>query len=363
MRRLLASLVVAGAFVAPAIPAYSATGSNHPGLGIRLLEAPTALADDPRAHIYIIDHIPQGTTIQRKIEVSDGTTSPLDVSLYAAASQITNGLWSPNSGHQQNELSQWTTVTPSTVHLSPGQSAVVEATIKVPADAVSDERYAVIWAQAGIPGKGPVHEVARAGIRVYLSVGHGAAPPTNFSIDSLTGARTKDGHPEVLAQVHNTGGRAIDLNGSLRLLNGPGGLTAGPFQAKLGTTLAPGESEAVTVILNKSLPAGPWNARISLQSDLIKRAATGTITFPVADGAVGKSVKAVPVKSKNTWLMPAAIALVALLLIGVLLFLWRRRKDKDDGDMPRTGRPTPSVPAQRAKPGESATDRLRSRSR
>src|SRR4051812_20554698 len=162
MRRLLASLAVAGALVAPAIPAYSAPGGNkHPGLGIQLLEAPTALANDPRAHIYVIDHLAPGTTIQRKVQISDGTVNPLDVSLYAAGSQIKGGVWSPFNGNQPDELSQWISMSPTSVHLSPGQSAVVETTIAVPADASPAERYAVIWAQAAIPGKGPVHEVAR----------------------------------------------------------------------------------------------------------------------------------------------------------------------------------------------------------
>jgi hypothetical protein len=371
MRRLLASLAVVGAFAAPATPAYSAsgqngtTGRNHPGLGIQLLEAPTALANDPRAHIYIIDHLGPGTTITRKVQVSDGTTSPLDVSLYASGSQIKGGLWSPFNGRQPDELSQWISVTPSSVHLDPGQSAIVEAKIAVPGDASSAERYAVIWAEAGVPGQGPVHEVARAGVRVYLSVGHGGAPATNFRIDTLTAARTKDGRPEVLAQVHNIGGRAIDLSGKLKMQNGPGGLTAGPFPAKLGTTLAPGQSEPVTVILDKSLPAGPWNARMALQSDLVKRAVTATITFPTGSGAVGQPVTAVPVKNHRNVLVPLAIALIALLALGLLLWLWRRRRNNDDHNNDKDKRsvgPTPKVPAQRSE-ATSATDRLRTRSR
>ena len=339
MRRLLASFVVVGAFLAPATPAFSAQGANkHPGLGIRLLEAPTALADDPRAHIYIIDHLAPGTVIHRKVQVSDGTTNPLDISLYAAGSDIKGGLWSPFTGHQQDELSQWITVTPSLVHLDPGESAVVQTTIEVPADASAGERYAVVWAEAQIPGTSPVKEVARAGVRAYLSVGPGGAPPTDFRIDSLSGARTEDGRPAVLAQVHNVGGRAIDLNGSLRLTDGPAGLSAGPFPAKLGTTLAPGQSEPVTVVLDKSLPAGPWNSRIVLQSDLVKRAAKATITFPSGDGVVGPPVKAVPVPlTKNRHvLVPLAILLIVLAAIALLLWLWRRRR-----------RETPAVPAQR----------------
>jgi len=365
MRRLLASFAVVGAFVVPATAAYSATGhaaagaaNKHPGLGIQLLEAPTALANDPRAHIYIIDHLAPGTTIQRKVQVSNGTANPLDVALYGAGSDITAGVWSPFSGHQQDELSQWISVAPATVHLSPGQAAVVQTTIAVPADASTGERYAVIWAESQIPGAGPVHEVARAGVRVYLSVGEGGAPPTDFRIDTLSGARTNDGRPEVLAQVHNTGGRAIDISGSLKLTDGPGGLTAGPFRAKLGTTLAPGESEPVTVLLDKSLPAGPWTARIVLQSDLLKRAAKATITFPSAAGITGPPVaaKAVPLDRHRQLLVPLAVLLIVLAAVALLLWLWRRRRRDEDDE--RDPKPTPAVPAQR-----SATDRLRARSR
>src|SRR3954447_8410352 len=123
MRRLLASHVVAGAFVAPAAPAYSASsqGHKHPGLGIRLLEAPTSLADDPRAHVYVIDHLAPGTTITRKVQVTDGTTSPLDVALYAGGSEIKGGVWSPLEGRTPDELSQWISVNPSSIHLAPGK--------------------------------------------------------------------------------------------------------------------------------------------------------------------------------------------------------------------------------------------------
>jgi hypothetical protein len=161
----------------------------------------------------------------------------------------------------------------------------------------------------------------------------------------------------VLAQVHNVGGRAIDLSGSLKLLGGPGGLTAGPFPAKLGTTLAPGQSEPVTVILDKSLPSGPWTARIVLQSDLVKRAAKAMITFPAGDGVAGPPVRAVPVpvgKSRQvvTWL---ALVLIVLAAIALLLWLWRRRR-RDDDDRGRGTDPVPAVPAQRA-----AVERLRNK--
>ena len=60
----------------------------------------------------------------------------------------------------------------------------------------------------------------------------------------------------MLANVQNTGGRALDMRGKLELEDGPGGLSAGPFPASLGTTLAPGDTGTVTVMLNAQVPAG-----------------------------------------------------------------------------------------------------------
>jgi hypothetical protein len=357
VRYPIRSLIVAGALVASATSAYAAPAPppspKYPGLGIGLLQYPSALAQDPRARIYVIDNLKRGAVIHRAFQVSNGTPYALDVSLYAAASQIVKGSWSPLGGNTANELSRWTAISPSTLHLASGQKTQAQLTVSVPLDAIDGERYAVVWAQAALPGSGPVHQVARVGIREYISVGKGTGPPINFTIDTLTAARTSGGQPEVLAQVHNTGGRAIDLNGSLMLDKGPGGLSAGPFPAKLGTTLAPGQSEPVTVLLDKALPAGPWHARIELQSDLLKRAAEGTITFPSAAGAKAPPVKAtaVPLTKNRNVLVPLAVGLILAMLIGLFLFFWlkRRRRRKDEEEQGKGGPGTaPTIPGQRA---------------
>ena len=72
------------------------------------------------------------------------------------------------------------------------------------------------------------------------------------------------------------------MNGTLELSAGPGGLSAGPFPASLGVTLAIGDTEPVTILLDKRLPAGPWDARIALRSGLLERSGRATITFPDA---------------------------------------------------------------------------------
>ena len=118
----------------------------------------------------------------------------------------------------------------------------------------------------------------------------------------------------VVASVHNTGGRALDMSGTLQLSSGPGGLSAGPFAANLGTTLAIGATEPIIIMLDKQIPDGPWHALVILHSGLLERSARATISFP-ATGA--------PSSPYLTYLVIAG--LVLLLLVGVVAARLRRR--------------------------------------
>jgi hypothetical protein len=249
---------------------------------VRLLDVPVGAANDPRARLYVVDHVRPGTVIRRRIEVSNTTASMLPIALYTSAATITNGFFVGAAGHTPNYLSTWTSVSPGVYDLPAGGHLTATVTIAVPRNASSGEQYGVVWAETrSTPqaGRG-ITEVSRVGIRLYVSVGLGGPSPPNFTIDSLTAKRSPDGHPMVIATVHNTGGVALDMYGTLQLSAGPGGLRAGPFPANLGVTLGIGDTEPVTIRLDKQLPAGPWNAEVALHSGLIGRSVRATITFP-----------------------------------------------------------------------------------
>ena len=323
--RVVAATAVA-ALVLP-VSTASAAAPVQPGLGVRLLDAPRSLAGDPRAHVYIIDNLAPGASITRHIEVSNGTDKPLPITTYADAASIEGGAFRVADGHAVNELVQWTSLEPAAFTLPAGSTRVVTVRVAVPTDASPGERYGVLLAEARpSAGTGEIGLISRVGIRMYLSVQPGGAPATDFTINDLQPERDGAGHPVVQAEVQNTGGRALDMSGSLSLDRGPGGLSAGPFPAKLGTTLAPGQREPVTVVLDKALPAGPWRARIALQSDLLKRAAEATITFPTARGSHGAPVAArsVPLTRNRDVVVPIAIGLLLFLVILGALLLWRR---------------------------------------
>ncbi len=290
-------------------------------IGLRLIDGQAAAPDDPRARVYIVDHLSPGTVIRRHVEVSNTTTSVTHVDLYAAAAKIADGSFVGAPDRTANDVSSWTAVSPSALDIAAGGHRRATATITVPADAAPGEQYGVIWAEArSTPAAaGGIVQVSRVGIRIYLSVGPGGPPAAGFAITSVTATRPPHGRPLVAAEVHNTGGRALDMSGTLRLLDGPGGLTAGPYPAKLGFTLAIGATEPVVIALDKRLPAGPWDARITLRSGFLERSTRATIKFPDTDVAVTGS-------DRVGWAYPAIATLAVLLLALIVALLISRSR-------------------------------------
>ena len=288
MRRLLGTmlLAVAAGTVTPAAAA-GAVGQPATGpvqrFGVRLVDVPVSEKNNPRALRYIIDYLPTGTTIHRRIFVENDETRTARFTVYSDAAQISNELFTGDAGATRNELTGWISVQHPVLTLAPGASVMDTVTIKVPQGATRGEHYAVIWVQQesyarAASGFG-VNEVARVGIRVYLAVGRGGAPPTSFAISSMTGHRSATGQPSLLVHVDNTGGRAVDLSGTLRLTGGPGNTSAGPFPAQQIIILAPGQSGNMSFAPPKSLPSGPWQARVTLVSGITTSTSTQTVQF------------------------------------------------------------------------------------
>ena len=236
--------------------------------GVRLVDVPVSEADNPRALRYIIDELPTGSVIHRRILLINNEHRAVRFAVYPDAAHIIGGLFVGDSGATRSELTTWTSVRHPSVTLAPGKSAMDMVTIRVPKGAARGEHYGVIWVQqAARPKPGArfaVSEVARVGVRIYLAVTRGGVPPTKYEITSVTGRWLASGQPLVVARVKNTGGRAVDLSGTLRLTDGPGRTRSGPFPAQKIVTLAPGQSWDITFAPPRSLPEGSWRATVSL---------------------------------------------------------------------------------------------------
>lgn len=297
-------------------------------VGIRLVDAPVERRDDPRAQTAIVDHVPVLTEFERRIELSNTTAEPQAIKLYAAGADATAEGWQVFDGHEQNDLSGMITVDPPEVTVAPGELVTATVTVTVPADAPQREHYAVVWAELP-PGDGQVTLINRVGIRLYVSIGNGDEPPSDFMVDTLTAGRNADGDPTVSARVENTGGRALDLGGQLRLDEGPAGLLAGPFQTPRLATLGIGDTSPVVVVLDPSLPAGPWLATMTITSGNIERVVQAELTFPDGPDTEAAPVEATPVRPGGP-VGPIVAGLFLLLTLGMIFFVWRRRRQEDD---------------------------------
>jgi hypothetical protein len=272
----------------------SAAPAPPGSFGVRLVDVPVSEEGNLRALRYIIDYLPTGTVIHRRILVVNEEARTARFAVYPDAAFITSGQFVGYAGATRNELTTWVSVQHPTVTLAAGASVMDMITIRVPLGATRGEHYGVIWVQqtAKVRTRGPefgVTEVSRVGVRLYVAVGRGGAPRTSFDITSITGHLTDGGRAIIVAHVNNTGGRAIDLNGTARLTDGPGGTSSGPFPAQRIVTLAPGQSWNMTFAAPKSLPDGSWRATIALASGITTATATATVrltTVTVASAAM-----------------------------------------------------------------------------
>jgi hypothetical protein len=320
----IGTLIALGPVANAATPARLAAPESAGSFGVRLVDVPVSEADNPRAFRYIIDYLPVGSIIHRRILIMNDEPHTTLFSVYPDAAQIVRGLFVGDSGATRNELTDWISVQHPTVDLAAGKSAVDMITIRVPNGATRGEHYGVIWVQqTAKPDKKSgfgLTEVTRVGVRVYLAVGRGGAPPTSFGINSITAGWLASEQPDVVARVRNTGGRAIDLNGSVRLTDGPGGSSSGPFRAQRIATLAPGQSWNMTFLLPKTFPDGSWRATVTMVSGINTATDAATVRIgPAAMAQGGLSWMA------WTWIAIGGLILVLGLVAVVYVVRHRRR--------------------------------------
>ncbi len=324
-----ACLALAGAGVTAPVPAPH--GSGPGSIGIRLMEAPVAERDNPRAYQFIVDHVAPNTTIQRRVEVSNQSGQAQAVDLSAGAATVDHGEFHWADDATGNELTSWVAFSVGHLQLRPWEKRPVSVTIQVPPDAAAGEQYAVLWAAVTFrPPGGGITSVNRVGIRIYLDVGPGGAPRSDFMIGNFTAARRVDKVPSLSVVVRNTGGRAVDVSGALDLTDGPAGARAGPFSTDATTTLRPGESGTVTFTMPATMPNGPWRANLSLASGTVKRTAQAPVTFP--DPASPPRVTSPLAAHRTVLVITAGVA--ALSLAALLLLLRRRRRRKTESSSP-----------------------------
>ncbi|MEV4755699.1 hypothetical protein AB0J86_11390 [Micromonospora sp. NPDC049559] len=296
---------------------------------MQLLEAPVNRRNDPRAQRSIVDHLPPGTTINRRVLVKNESGRPLKVDLYPEAATIDHGAFQYGGEQADNELTSWISLDRRTVELPPQSETRARVTIQVPMTAPAGERYGVVWAAVatGTDPSASVHKVHRVGVRVYLDIGPGGEPRSDFTIGDIVPSRDVQGVPSVSIGVRNTGGRALDMTGSVNLSDGPAGMRAGPFQVASGTTLAPGQAGQVLARLPAEISNGPWKIEINLRSGTVTRSVTATISFP-DPGKLGKPGRLS--RLTGLWgIIGTSLGIGLVVIVGLVLVIRSRgRRDR-----------------------------------
>lgn len=262
------------------------------------------------------------------MEVTNESSTPMHVNVYAAAATIAKGEFTFAPERTSNELTGWTSLDTADLDLA----------------ASKRREYAP---PSGCPGTPPPgNDTASSGRRrahprtartMWRCWAGWASACTSTSVPVVSHPRTSRSSGSIQPEPATGGGgsrpdpqhggRALDISGALSLFDGPGGLRAGPFSAKTGTTLAPGGLAEAVVPLDARLPDGPWTVKLTLKSGLVERATRATITFPTTLGSVG--AVAASVAQQGHFPTPVVAGLSALVLTALCLllskFLRRRR--------------------------------------
>src|ERR1700728_3563055 len=145
--------------------ATSSSPSAAPGpqgtFGVRLVDVPVSEAGNPRALRYVIDYLPTGSVIKRRILVANDEARTARFTVYADAAFISGGEFVGYAGATRNELTTWVSVQRPVVTLAAGASVMDMITIRVPLGATRGEHYGVIWVQqaAKVPAHGQEFDV------------------------------------------------------------------------------------------------------------------------------------------------------------------------------------------------------------
>ncbi len=311
LRNLLALLALVASFVAASTTVVHADTASG-GIGIELAGS-----------TEIVGTFAPGEPVVRRVRISNTAATTKAVDVYAGAASMRGGEFEVQDRGSVNALTSWTSLSTKSISLAPGRSEDVVVTVRIPADAPTGDRHAVVWAQGATGAGGGIVTAARVGVRMNLRVGPAAGTTADFAIEGLATERDSDGQAVVVADIRNTGGWAAEVGGELTLTDGPGGRALGPLYAD-EVIVATGAAGKVRFRIpnSRDLASGPWQAHVALESGAVERGRDGEITFPTPEsggngslGSLGSS-GAGSTQSPLMWVGVAGAAAAAIGAIG-----------------------------------------------
>jgi len=182
-------------------------------------------AQDPRARLYIVDHLAPGTTIhggssvERDCPVRHVRLTPGRARLRRASSRR-------RGDREKQRPCRWTSVSPPAVDVAP-RARAGHGDDRGPSSASSGERYGVVWQSSRRAGQRRSLAGQPPG-GAHLSVRRpGASLPRASSSHPWWCAHDQQGQPRRRCPGRNTGGRALDWTARPASRRGPGTVEIG----------------------------------------------------------------------------------------------------------------------------------------
>ena len=223
-----------------------------------------------------------GETISGTVRVSNPMPTGLSLGLYLSdwsfdpSGQFTFA----DAGTLERSVSDWLTISATTLQLGPNETVDLPYTISVPADAAPGTHWAVIFAESEptepAPGQATATFSVRVGHIVYVNI------PTLDSSGAIVGMfgtppSTPDGAYSIIAQYANTGNAAQGIDGTFTVRNELGETV---IEAAMERSIVlPGIDRAFQINVVGPLPAGNYTALVVLNYGDPELDVAGAIDF------------------------------------------------------------------------------------
>jgi hypothetical protein len=238
---------------------------------------------DPASRLY---QAAVGETITGSVRISNPAPVTLNLSLYLSdwsfdpIGQFTFS----EPGTLERSASDWVSFSTPSLELGPNESAIVDYTVSVPADAASGTHWSVLFVESAPtdpqPGQAAATFSVRVGHIVYVNV-----PQLNSdgAIIGMFGTppSAADGAYSIIAQYANTGNAAQGVDGTFTVRNELGQTV---IEAAIERSIVlPGIDRAYQINVIGPLPAGNYTALVVLNYGNEEQDVAGAIDFTLTE--------------------------------------------------------------------------------
>ena len=285
MRNRRLSLGAAILFTLQILLISPASAANTLGIGVDVLPASgssqTKASMGADGSLWFI--IPPGKSGSRSIRVYSVAGVAMKISASVGYGVYRNGEANFDES-KETELSQWARFDSSAFSLQPRASKVITIKFDVPESTKIGTNLATVFITgtplAAVKSQGTfsVPGAARVAIPVFLGVGTAAQIAVNFKIKKLS-IKNDNGNRYAIINIANTGQTPVSPSGYIRVAGYQGGIKIdNPIKIQ-SSTIVPGESRDLIVLVPEFIPNGKWVFMTELQQGPIQQTAEATVSL------------------------------------------------------------------------------------